>query len=98
MPEPTTTIHKLPKLKVDKINQVYFGKQGCACGCGGNYHETPRMKKLALTRLKEREKEGLEVQEGLGDDKTIFCWEGEKRAIRIYTKQKVSKKRLEKLI
>jgi len=30
-------INQLP-FKIKDIHQVYIGKTGCACGCGGNYY------------------------------------------------------------
>jgi hypothetical protein len=94
MPEETRTpesdtpvIHKVPALNPRKINQVYFGYQGCACGCGGNYHKTLAMKKRALAALKKHEKDGIEIIEGVDKDKSIVSWEGTKRAIRVYTKE-----------
>lgn len=79
----------LDNLDISQFNQVYFGKQGCACGCNGNYHESSRMFKSALTKLKNKciECEPIEVFQGDGEDKSIICWEGEERAIRIYTKE-----------
>ena len=85
----TKIVHELPQIDITKINQVYLGKQGCACGCGGNYHETERMKKTALTKLEQRASEGLEINVGLAEDKSIISWEGETRAVRIYTQQDV---------
>lgn len=79
----------LEGVKIDEINRSYIGKQGCACGCGGNYHETNRMKKSSLTKLKTKCNDGelIEVVKGIMGDTNIICWEGETRAIRIYTKQ-----------
>lgn len=42
------------RLTVEDIRTVYTGRQGCACGCGGDYKETPRAKKLAITNLKKK--------------------------------------------
>ncbi len=33
------------------IGRTYSGKSGCMCGCMGNYRETSRAKKMALTKL-----------------------------------------------
>jgi len=80
-------VTELPKLDLALINQVYFGMQGCACGCRGNYHETLRMKKVAVAKLAKRASDGLQIITGLAEDKSILSWEGEDRAIRIYTQQ-----------
>jgi hypothetical protein len=80
-------IFQMPDLDINKINQVYFGKLGCACGCGGNYHESEKMKKRAIAIMKKNAGHGLIIQGGIGEDKTILSWETETRAVRIYTKE-----------
>ena len=86
------TVWKLPLIDLTKINQVYFGKQGCACGCNGNYHTAVTMKKRAISKLKKHELSGLNIQEGLGEDKSIISLEETNRAVRVYTKQNLLKK------
>ena len=78
----------LDKLDIKKFDQVYFGKQGCACGCGGNYHTTERMFKTALTKMKKLVKEGNKLTL-IKSSPDIIGLEFEERAIRIYTNQKV---------
>jgi hypothetical protein len=84
----------LDELDTKQFSRVYIGKQGCACGCRGTYHETSRMFKSSLTKIKNKciEGEPIEVQECTQtkptDDANIICWEGVDRAIRIYTTQK----------
>jgi hypothetical protein len=71
----------LDSIKPDMVDNVYFGKQGCACGCGGNYHETPRMIKSAVTKMRKHLEDGHELELL---DQRIICMELEHRAIRIY--------------
>lgn len=48
------------------VRQVYFGKVGCACGCRGNYHETPAMISRAVKKIETAEAiETTETSEGL---------------------------------
>ena len=80
----------LKNLDITQFNQVYSGKQGCACGCGGTYNETQRSFKLTVTRLLKKINEGeeLEIIKGFGE--YIVSWEGDERAIRIYTNENLS--------
>lgn len=77
----------LQSLDITKFNQVYSGKQGCACGCGGTYRQTQRSFKSTVTKLMKKAHLGekLYVMEGLSE--YIISWEGDERAIRIYTKE-----------
>lgn len=42
-----------------KVDKVYIGRNGCMCGCGGNYHElqgdknSAKAAKAALTKLEK---------------------------------------------
>lgn len=47
----TTVIEFLQQLQPSAVSQSYFGRQGCACGCGGNYHQTPRMARQAINKI-----------------------------------------------
>jgi hypothetical protein len=47
----TTVIEFLQQLQPSAVSQSYFGRQGCACGCGGNYHETPKMARQAINKI-----------------------------------------------
>ena len=38
-------------LQVEHTTRSYAGKPGCMCGCNGNYNESTRARKLALTHL-----------------------------------------------
>ena len=38
-------------LNVDKIVKTYSGKIGCMCGCNGEYKDSERARKLAITQL-----------------------------------------------
>jgi hypothetical protein len=80
-------IQLLKNLDITQFNQVYSGKQGCACGCGGTYNETQRSFKSTVTRLLNKVNEGAELEIMKGFDEYIVSWEGSERAIRIYTKE-----------
>jgi hypothetical protein len=77
----------IKNLDITQFTQVYSGRQGCACGCGGAYNETQRSFKSTLTRLTNKIKsdEELKIMKGFGE--FIVSWEGETRATRIYTKE-----------
>jgi len=78
----------LNNLNISLFIQAYTGRQGCACGCGGNYFETQKDFRRVLNLLRKRESEGneIEVMKGFGDE-FIVSYEGENRAFRIYTTQ-----------
>lgn len=38
-------------LTVDMTGSVYSGKPGCMCGCRGNYKDSERARKMAITSL-----------------------------------------------
>jgi hypothetical protein len=38
-------------LTVNQTTRAYSGKPGCMCGCNGQYKETERSRKLAITQL-----------------------------------------------
>jgi hypothetical protein len=78
----------LTDLNTSLFTQVYTGKQGCACGCGGNYFTEQRDFRRVLNLLRKRESEGnnIEVMEGFRGE-FIVSYEGENRASRIYTTQ-----------
>lgn len=83
-------IQLLKNLDISKFNQVYSGRQGCACGCGGTYNETIRSFKSTITRLVNKVSSGekLQIMEGLSE--YIVSWEGNEKAIRIYTTENLS--------
>lgn len=83
-------IQLLKSLDITKFNQVYSGGQGCACGCGGTYNESVKSFKSTVTRLVNKVTIGekLQIMEGIGE--YIVSWEGEERAIRIYTSENLS--------
>lgn len=71
-----------------KVTSIYYGRQGCACGCRGRYTENPSPARVATALRRMRENvasEGeIELIGGLLYDERILSWEGEQRAIRIY--------------
>ena len=80
-------VELLKNLNIPQFTQVYSGRQGCACGCGGSYNETVKSFKSTVTRLMNKVKSGKELQIMKGFDEWIVSWEGDERAIRIYTKE-----------
>ena len=38
-------------LTVNQTTRAYSGKSGCMCGCNGNYSDSERARKLAITQL-----------------------------------------------
>jgi hypothetical protein len=38
-------------LTVDQTTRSYSGKPGCMCGCNGEYKDSQRARKLAITQL-----------------------------------------------
>ena len=38
-------------IAVEHTTQTYSGKPGCMCGCRGNYNESLRARKTALTQM-----------------------------------------------
>lgn len=83
-------IQLLKSLDITKFNQVYSGRQGCACGCGGTYNESVKSFKSTITRLVNKVTIGEKLQIMEGIDEYIVSWEGEERAIRIYTSENLS--------
>ena len=81
-------IQLLKNLDISKFNQVYSGRQGCACGCGGTYNETIRSFKSTRLVNKVSSGEKLQIMEGLSE--YIVSWEGNEKAIRIYTTENLS--------
>jgi len=50
-------------LKVESVEQSYYGKNGCMCGCNGDYSnhiENPRKVKNAIKRFADSISEGIE--------------------------------------
>jgi hypothetical protein len=68
-------------------NKAYFGKQGCACGCGGNYHHTYHMVSRAITTIRNHIKRNgdrnVEFIRGF-DNELILSLERERTAVRVY--------------
>jgi hypothetical protein len=58
-------ITALGRIAIEDVRTVYFGKQGCACGCGGDYRETPRSIKTAITKIK---KKAVELEQELAEN------------------------------
>lgn len=83
-------IQLLKSLDITKFNQVYSGRQGCACGCGGTYNESVKSFKSTVTRLVNKVTIGEKLQIMEGIDEYIVSWEGEERAIRIYTSENLN--------
>ena len=82
----------LSNIDFEKVLKVYNGKQGCACGCRGNYSDATRTVKSTLTKMSKRfhwEENRFEVLKGLGAE-YIVCLEGPDRANRLYTEQDLS--------
>jgi len=77
----------IKNLDITQFTQVYSGRQGCACGCGGTYNETSQSFKSARTKLLNKlvSDEPIQIMEGCKE--YIVSWEGKNRAIRIYTKE-----------
>ena len=74
------------------IIKAYVGKQGCACGCGGDYHEQgkgSKQIKMALKRVikalddYENKTHTIELIKGLGTE-WILSLEKERVATRLY--------------
>ena len=38
-------------ITVEDTTSTYSGRAGCMCGCLGNYNETPRARKTAITQM-----------------------------------------------
>lgn len=85
----------------DLIEKVYFGKQGCACGCRGTYSESKKSKLMAVNKLYKLAKGGeyiikSEDEENanrtgilgrkISNGEGLISLELESRAIRIYYK------------
>jgi len=82
-------LKELP-FKLEDIEQAYIGKQGCACGCGGNYYEqdNPKMLKSLITKaLKLLKTENLERVGKDLKEHMIYSIELETKAIRFYVKK-----------
>ena len=82
----------LENLDINEVNQVYFGRTGCACGCGGEYHAGEKMIKTAITKiLKKLDKgEGFDCEIlTFKSNEGVIDWNNGRRAIRIYFKDKV---------
>ena len=47
----TTSNGTLAGIDFAKATRVYSGAVGCACGCRGNYSETPRAIKAGINKL-----------------------------------------------
>jgi hypothetical protein len=77
-------------LDISNFNTAYTGKQGCACGCGGNYFYDERNFKRVLNLIRKRESEGNPIEVSKGINEYIVSYEGDIRAARIYTNQNLS--------
>ena len=47
-------------LTVEDTTRSYSGKPGCMCGCNGDYKESTRARKLAITQLLKNPNVGLQ--------------------------------------
>jgi hypothetical protein len=84
-------IDVIKNLDITQFTKVYSGRQGCACGCKGTYRDTVRDFKTLRTRLMTKVNLGEDIQIMGGIGGYIVSWEGESKAIRIYTKEKLNK-------
>ena len=59
----------IQSITVEQVSQVYSGRQGCMCGCRGNYSEQPAQKKRVLKLLqsdpRSKIEDGILHREGL---------------------------------
>ena len=55
-------------LTVDQTIRSYSGKPGCMCGCNGEYKDSLRARKLAITQLLNNPKVQLQTWERSTDD------------------------------
>lgn len=63
----TKLLHKMPEISLDDIDQVYYGKEGCACGCRGTYHTSisnPEMVKKAFNYMIRNQEKGIGISSG----------------------------------
>lgn len=77
------------KLDKNKVEKLYSGKTGCACGCGGNYFEEGIGLTRGLNKLKKWFNEGKEINVvvfGSGEVCVYHDQKFEERARRAYFK------------
>jgi len=55
-------------LTVEHTTRSYSGKPGCMCGCNGEYKESVRARKLAITQLLNNTAVQLHTWAGTHDD------------------------------
>lgn len=55
-------------LTVDQTVRSYSGRPGCMCGCNGEYKETVRARKLAITQLLKNSSVQLQSWKPSGGD------------------------------
>jgi hypothetical protein len=77
-------------LDISQIVKVYSGKQGYVCEYDGVYIQTQRSFKSTITRLKKKVQLGEKIYVMKGISEYIISWEGDDRAIRIYTKENLT--------
>ena len=54
-------------ISIENTIRAYSGKPGCMCGCKGNYNESIRARKMALTALLKNPDVKFEVFGDVGD-------------------------------
>lgn len=70
--------------------KVYFGRQGCACGCRGQYREGDQLARAlhtATMKIRAAVVRNEEVVRETWGDEEYLAWEGDDRAVRIYYKK-----------
>ena len=60
-------------LKVEHTTQSYSGKPGCMCGCMGNYNQSSRACKMAITQMTKDPKVRLQTWDHDDNDSHAGC-------------------------
>jgi hypothetical protein len=77
------------KISIDDINCTYYGEQGCACGCGGEYQHPENGGDELATALKHLAEINARLKSNAAtvqQASSYFSIEGATRATRIYFK------------
>lgn len=85
--EITTTVKQIA---IEDVAQAYYGEQGCACGCGGEYVTPEQNLELVTKYLKKINARLKSNPEGVDANFNYASIEGDTRATRVYFKDNVS--------